>query len=302
VRDDLVAAAVQHGGVLTYRQAIAATSARTLERAARCGLLVRRHPGVYVLSELAQDDGVLDRAALAYAPGHLLSHTTALRAWDISGHHLDPVRHVTGPWSATRLRGDRTLAVHRRRELPAPRRRRGLPCVSPERAVVESWPMLGKSERRGPAISAVGAGRTTPDRLLGELAAMPTASGSAEMHGLFRLLSAGCRSELEIWGHSGVFDDATLPAAELQFPVLVDDQRFFLDRAYLVQRVDVELDGAAWHGSREQRERDLRRDALLATVGWLVLRFSHAQLHRQPAACRKQLVAVLRSRGWRTAV
>jgi very-short-patch-repair endonuclease len=57
-------------------------------------------------------------------------------------------------------------------------------------------------------------------------------------------------------------------------------------------RLAVEMDGAAWHGSREQRERDIRRDALLATVGWQTLRFSFARLTGAPDDCRREIRAV----------
>jgi very-short-patch-repair endonuclease len=58
----------------------------------------------------------------------------------------------------------------------------------------------------------------------------------------------------------------------------------------------VELDGAAWHGSAAQRERDVRRDAALAASGWLVVRFTQARLHRDPEGCRRDLLDILASR------
>ena len=41
------------------------------------------------------------------------------------------------------------------------------------------------------------------------------------------------------------------------------------------ERVDIELDGATTHGDPRQREIDLRRDALLATLG-IVLQMRRA--------------------------
>ena len=38
------------------------------------------------------------------------------------------------------------------------------------------------------------------------------------------------------------------------------------------------MDGAAFHGSADARERDTRRDVALATLGWVVLRFSCQRL------------------------
>jgi very-short-patch-repair endonuclease len=54
----------------------------------------------------------------------------------------------------------------------------------------------------------------------------------------------------------------------------------------------VEMDVAAYHGSREQREKDIRRDALLATVGWQTLRFGYRPLTGDPEGCRREFRAV----------
>jgi hypothetical protein len=48
--------------------------------------------------------------------------------------------------------------------------------------------------------------------------------------------------------------------------------------------VNFELDGASVHGNRRQREIDLRRDALLATLGVLVVRFTHHRLVYETAS------------------
>lgn len=50
--------------------------------------------------------------------------------------------------------------------------------------------------------------------------------------------------------------------------------RFELDFAYPDERVDVECDGAAYHGGPLARARDRERDAALAVAGWAVRRFS----------------------------
>lgn len=58
----------------------------------------------------------------------------------------------------------------------------------------------------------------------------------------------------------------------------------------------VELDGAAFHGSRSARERDLRRDSALAAAGWVVLRFSFERLLRDPEGCRREIAAAVLGR------
>jgi very-short-patch-repair endonuclease len=93
-----------------------------------------------------------------------------------------------------------------------------------------------------------------------------------------------------------VLDVPGVPACRRQHDVRLDRGRAFLDAAWPEAMLAVELDGAAFHGSAEARERDLRRDAALAALGWLVLRFSYQRLTRDPAGCRREIEAVYRRR------
>jgi very-short-patch-repair endonuclease len=74
--------------------------------------------------------------------------------------------------------------------------------------------------------------------------------------------------------------------------VAVGRDRFFLDAAYDEVLLAVEMDGAAWHGSKQQREGDIRRDALLATIGWQTLRLSYARMTASPDRCRHEILQV----------
>ena len=117
---------------------------------------------------------------------------------------------------------------------------------------------------------------------------------------LLDLIAGGCESELEIWGVTNVIPGPPhLPQWVQQFSVRLGDGRSIrLDAAYPEARVAVELDGAAIDGSRHARERDLRRDAALAALGWVVLRFSYARLMSDPEGCRREIEAVVAR--WRT--
>jgi very-short-patch-repair endonuclease len=165
-----------------------------------------------------------------------------------------------------------------------------------EQAIVESWALLSPVDRRGVVISAVSDRLTTPARLMSVVRAQPGTPGVAQMRALFSLLANGCRSELELWGHRHVFDRPELAGAVLQYRVDTPAGTYVFDRAHLRERVGVELDGAAWHGSRAQRERDVRRDAALAAMGWLVVRFTHARLHADPQGCAAELITILAAR------
>ena len=76
----------------------------------------------------------------------------------------------------------------------------------------------------------------------------------------------------------------------------VAGRTYYLDLYAAHERVNVELDGAAWHSSRQQREADIRRDAALATRGILVVRFGYQQLVGDPAGVRRQVLAILDAR------
>ena len=47
----------------------------------------------------------------------------------------------------------------------------------------------------------------------------------------------------------------------------------------------------AYHAARRHAQRDLRRDAALAALGWVVLRFSYADVTERPAAARRRIAA-----------
>jgi very-short-patch-repair endonuclease len=83
-----------------------------------------------------------------------------------------------------------------------------------------------------------------------------------------------------------------MPPFTQQRRLEVAGEVFVLDAAYDEVQLAVEMDGAAWHGSRAQRERDIRRDALVATAGWQTLRFGYRRLTGEPEACRTEILAV----------
>ncbi len=174
--------------------------------------------------------------------------------------------------------------------------RDGLPHVRLERALVESWPQRPVADRRAPLILAVQRRLVTAERVLTEADQLPKLGERRTLLRLLELLRAGCHSELEIWGHLHVFDHPSLPPGRRQVPVRAHAHTVYLDVAYDRELVDVELDGAEYHGPKLRRERDLRRDAALAALGWLTVRFSHARLHAETEAVRRELRATLEVR------
>lgn len=301
--DALLQVLDDNSGCITRSDALAVVGHDVLDRMAADGRVLQRvFPGVFVLSAFADDRHTRRLAALTYVRDGALSHLDALDVWDLpceSAHPSDTRVHVTvhGGRAVSRVTG---IRFHRRRGFsigpPNTVIRKGCEVVRLEQAVIESWPLTAALDRRAPAIVAVRDRRTTPKRLLTTLQSQPKASGAPEMRTLFAALKAGCRSELEIWGHASVFSQPGFPVSEGQHLVRIGKRNLYLDRAFIEEMVNVEMDGAAYHSAPGQRERDLRRDALLARLGWLVVRVSHQRLHEDPAGVLAEVLDVLRMR------
>jgi very-short-patch-repair endonuclease len=213
--------------------------------------------------------------------------------WGLVPPQAGPV-HLTV--EATRSgRGSPGVVLHRAPDVFDVRRRvGGIPVTCVERAVVDAWGVpdgLPRTVLRGAAIDAVRRRLCTPADLGIEIDRRSRLPGRRRLLELVGLLADGCRSELEVWGCLHVLRTPGMPAFVQQRPVAVGGERFFLDAAYDEVQLAVELDGAAWHGSADQRERDIRRDARVATVGWQTLRFSYRRMTSRPDDCRRDVLA-----------
>jgi len=287
------AAVVGPDGWTTWDRLVRQVSPTTVRAWVAAGRLVRLSAGRYATPATADHWRTRITAAL-HGTDAVVSHTTALSLWGLLPPVTGPV-HVTVGVGAS---GRGSAGVIRHRGLDADWHRRrvdGLPVTSVERSLVDAWGRpagCSRHDLRGAAIDAVRRRMCTASALEAELALRPRLIGRAEFRRLLRLLADGCQSELEIWGCLQVLRAPGMPAFVQQRQVVVAGERMSLDAAYEEVLLAVEMDGAAWHGSRDQRERDIRRDALVATLGWQTLRFSHRRLTRDAEACRREIRAV----------
>lgn len=277
-------------GWVTVPDLLTRVGRRTIGSWVADGRLVRLRPGVLALPTAASHWRVRAAAVLVGREA-VASHATALALWDLVPHPPGPV-HATVDLTRSAA-GPPGLVLHRSRGAFDDRRRvGGLPVTSVERAIVDTWARpspLRRGDVRAAAIAAVRRRLCTPKDLAFELGRRPRLAGRAELARLADLLADGCRSELEIWGCLRVLSGPGMPAFVQQRAVAVAGRTFFLDAAYEEVLLAVEMDGAAWHGSRQQRERDIGRDALLATIGWQTLRFSYARMTTSPEGCRREI-------------
>jgi hypothetical protein len=280
-------------GVATRAALLRAVTRNQLDHEIRSGRLTS--PFARAWCRPWDADAVLDRAALtSVGPPAALSHTTALRRWTLLDDALDDV-HVIAP--ARRYpRSQSGLTVHRLARFPPLMRSDGLLTVAPAAAAVMSWPLLAPDRRRAPLIDGTRRKLILPADLQTAVERAPHMPGRAELVELIGLIEAGCESELEIWGLLHVFDAPGLRHGVRQHWLQTRVGAVRVDLAYVGERVAVELDGWGSHSSREQREKDMRRDAALAALGWITVRFSYRRLHDDVAGCRRDLLATLAAR------
>jgi very-short-patch-repair endonuclease len=192
------------------------------------------------------------------------------------------------------------LIVHRRKNFnPESNQcveRQGLRVTTLPRTVIDSWPLLPPDERRPLALDLARRGRVTADLLDEALSERPNVAGRRLLRQTIELIAAGCQSELEAHGVINVFRHRSLPRSVGQFRIELPAGRVHVDRAWPEVKVAVELDGARYHTSPEDRRRDLARDTALAALGWVVLRFTYAEVVRDPEGVRAKILEVYRTR------
>lgn len=113
-----------------------------------------------------------------------------------------------------------------------------------------------------------------------------------------RVLEAGrigatvTRSELE--DRFLVFlDRVDLPRPQVNASLELAGGWVEADCVWRTQRLVVELDGYASHGTSSAFERDRARDRRLQAAGWRVLRITWRQLHNEPETIASQLRTLL---------
>lgn len=287
-----------YGGLATRRQLLEQVPRQVLDGYVARQQLVRVFPSVYRLRDGVDDDMTTLRAALLHAGSvAALSHTTALHVWGL--RPIERPLHLTVDQQVKRA-GAPDLVVHRRLrfdpESPQCVLRRGLLITTLPRTVIDSWPLIPPTERRPLALDLANRGLLTAQQLDESLAERPNVAGRRGLRQVIDLIADGCRSELEAHGVLSVFRHRSLPPSIGQYAIQLADRRIRLDRAWPEAQLAVELDGARHHTSPADRQRDLARDRELAALGWVVLRFTYADVVRDPVGVRARVLEVYRAR------
>ena len=165
-------------------------------------------------------------------------------------------------------------------------------------ATAEAMREVSRSRRRGLAISALGQGICDAGELAAVMDSHPRLLGASELRGALAAFYAGVHSALEDEAATHVLVGA-LGRVVRQHVMVVEGRVFRLDAFDEASRVAIEFDGFASHGGRARWQADRERDALLAGIGVLTLRFTYADVTTRPEWCRARIWAAIEARGSR---
>jgi predicted transcriptional regulator of viral defense system len=286
----------QHGVVSRAQLTRLGIGRRAIERRIQARRLHALHRGVYAVGHLALTrEGRWLAAVLASGRGAALSHRSAAALWGIRVAASAFVE-VTVP-VARRGRGG--IRVHHT-VLPADEltSRDGIPVTTAARTLVDLAAVLTPTRLERAIARAELLRLSDTTSLAALLLRYPRRSGSAALR---RLLAAAAqpdvtRSELED-RFLAFLDTHRLPRPETNVLLHLPGRTIEVDCLWRRQRLVVELDGYAAHGTRRAFDVDRARDRALQAAGLRVLRITWRHLAGEPRPLARDLVRLLRQAG-----
>jgi very-short-patch-repair endonuclease len=281
-------AARRHGIVTTADLVAAGLGRGAIARRVADGRLRQLHRGVFLVGPLKGAATDEMAAALACGPTSVVSHHAAAALWGFR-----PAWNGVIDVTVTRQVQDRQgIRVHRTRALD-PRdvtRRVGIPLTTPARTLIDLAAPLGpRSLAR--AIEQAEIQRLTTRSELAALQARSSGRRGARV--LARALQTAhepqlTRSEAEA-ELLRLIRAARLPQPETNVRIA----GYEVDFLWRAQRLVVEVDGFAYHRTREAFERDRRTDADLQARGLRTARVTYRQIADESHALIANLAASL---------
>lgn len=255
---------------------------RMIARRIEVGRLHVIHRGVYAVGHTRiPREGRWLAAVFACGDGAVLSHRSAAALWGIRPYSGKP--EVIAPHAHRR---GKLLVAHRSSLEPGEwTDHRGIPCTTPERTLVDLANVLEPHQIDRALREAEFLRLIDWNQLERTLDRHPRGTGDLRT-AIERATesTAHTRSELEDRFRTLVLDE-NLPAPEWNATIELDEITIEADVAWRGAKVIVELDGWAAHGTREQFRIDRARDRAAQAAGWIVLRYTWADL--QPEAARR---------------
>ena len=246
------------------------------------------YPGVYAVGNpVLRVEGRLAAALLYAGKGAALSHTTAAFWWELTDSLTSPI-HVTASGRHRRQPG---LVIHRTTDLHRVIHR-NLPVTTPARTLLDLAGFVPLPALRQALAAAEYRGRLHLDQVEAQLRRGHRGSTALrEALDRHRPQLAHAASELErelIY----LCERHSIPLPECNVFIT----GFKVDALWRAERLVVEVDGAAAHGTPGGLVRDRDRDLALRRAGFMVLRYTWSQVKRESRSVAEDLRRALQER------
>ncbi len=281
-------------GLVTWRQLIEMGLVRSsIARLVERGALLRVHPGVYRVAGAPVTWHQRQLAAvLAAGADAASSHRAGAHLWDV--YDGEPPVEISVPRrQSLTLPG---VVVHRTRDEMRIHTRRGIRVTTPMRGITDLGAVVKPSVVETVLDRAEIAKLVTVAAVEWELAllARPGRRGAGPLREVLNR-----RALLEV-PPDGVLEPrfarlcklAGLPRPVFQHRV----GRFEIDFAYPELRIAIEVDGYGPHSSPKAFQSDRDRQNVLVGKGWMVLRFTWADVVRRPERVAQQITTAIGQR------
>ena len=290
-------------GVFTTAQALAAgVPNREITQRVRRGEWVRLRRGAFTTGDLHAAAGSVERhllharaAHLTLQAAHAFSHVSAAVVHGLPVHDLDLGEvHVTHPAGAGTGRHESGV-WHHTGTVPAVQRVAGLPVLGLARTAFD---VARVASPQGALVVADAVRRrgTTAADLRGQLESGMDWPGARSASRLLPLADGRAETPGESIARL-VFHQVGLPPDDLQVDVSTDAGDFRLDFAWTRWRIAGEFDGKVKYGRlvkpgespSDVAWRERQRELAIERAGWIVVRFTWAEL-LDPALVRSRLL------------
>lgn len=281
-------------GAMSQVDAVRQFSRSALQAATRSGELTRLLPGAYVATEQREEPLVRLRAASAWLGRRgAVTGLAALAVWGYRDRY--PARFAVQVATNLHLSVPRWIRVVRPNTAPEWYRVKGVRVVAAEYAVVQAWNDSVGDEGVSVVVEAVKRGMLR-SRIVAAVAATPRVRSRAQLGALLDLLDGGVTSYLEWLARSKVFTRKRFPDLIWQHTVHTGRGTRHPDAYDAEAKIDLEFDGAGTHSGDSGRRSDIERDAELAGLGILTLRFTMEDLLHRPEWCVQRYLDARRAR------
>ncbi len=262
------------------------------------GELECRYQGLYrvVGSERTWHQNLME-ASLIGGPGSALSHRSAAALW-----HLDGFEPGFVELTSSRKLRHAPCGVHRGRVEPEDASlRRHMRLTNPTRTLLDLAAVVDIAVLERAYESALRRKLTHPELLLARFLERAR-SGRNGVTRWRQLLEA---RGLHVRPTDSNFETIMvqllrtydLPAGERQHEIFDGSERVRrVDLAYPELKIALEADGAQWHLGREAWQKDLATNNRLASMGWIVLRFTWDEVVNHPNRVAETIRRVLSAR------